>query len=155
MDRKVWSLCVDYSESFCTTRYELFILFDRISCRSADSLIYWQRSSAPMAYYSKTNTTFHIDSRLDLVSLSSLLLLSGDVHLNHGPVCQLNKVCEVIKPCWIVHLMVRFSPLVFPNVITGHMHFSSELLRPCCVMVFPIWLSPVAVIQFCYTPTIC
>jgi hypothetical protein len=73
MDMKVWSLCVDYSESFCTKRHELFMLFDRISCRSADSLNCQQWLSAPIAYY------LRIDLRLELVSVSSLLLLSGEV----------------------------------------------------------------------------
>jgi hypothetical protein len=70
-----------------------------------------------------------------------VLLLSGDVHLNPGPVCQLHEVCKVIQRSWIVHCMVRFSLLVFLNVINGRMYFSCELLWPCCVMVFPVWFS--------------
>jgi hypothetical protein len=119
----------------------LFILFDSISCRSANSLNYRQRLSAPIAYYLKTNATFRIDLRLDLLSVSSLLLLSGEVHLNPGSVSQSNEVCKVTQSSWIVHPMVRFSPLVFPNVITGHMYFSCEQLHHG----FPIWLSSVAV----------
>jgi hypothetical protein len=108
-----FGVCVHYSDSFCTTSYELFILFDRINCRSADSLNRRQRLSAPIAVYSKTNATFCSHLRLDLESVSSLLLLSGDVHSNPGPVCQSNEVCKVIQPSWIVHPSVRFSPLSF------------------------------------------
>lgn len=85
---------MDYSESFCTTSYELF---DHIYCRSADCLNCRQRLYASLAYYSKTNVTLRIDLRPDLVSVCSPLLLSGDVLLNPGPVCQPNKVCTVIQ----------------------------------------------------------
>jgi hypothetical protein len=112
---------VDYHESFCTTRYELFVLFDRINRRSAGSLNRRQTLSAPIAYYPKTNAHFRIDLRLDLVSVSSLLLQSGDVHLHPRPVCLSNEVCQVTQRNGIVQRMVQFSPLDFPNVITGHM----------------------------------
>ena len=127
------------------------LLFDRICCRSADCLNRRQRLSAPIAYYPKTNAIFRIDLRLDLVPVRSLLLLSGDIHLNPGPVCQSNEVCKVIQRSWIVQRMVRFSPLVFPNVITGHMYYSCELPRPCSVMVFPVWFSTVMPVMMNYS----
>ena len=90
-------LLVDYSESFCTTSCELFVLFDHIYRRSADSLNCRQRLYAAIAYSSKTNVTLRIDLRPDLVSVCSPLLLSGDVLLNPGPACQPNKVRTVIQ----------------------------------------------------------
>jgi hypothetical protein len=118
-----------------------YALFDHISCQSADSLNCQQRPSAPIAYYPKTNATFHTNLQLHLVTVSSLLSLSGDVHFNPGPVCQPNEVGNVVPNIFqlsgFAKRMVRFSLLVSLEVMTGHVYFSCELPWPCCMMVFP------------------
>jgi hypothetical protein len=74
-----------YTERCCPASFCMFTTFYRPFSRSADCLNARQRLSAPVAYYANSNAIFRVDLRLNSEALRSVILKSGDVHLNLGP----------------------------------------------------------------------
>jgi hypothetical protein len=95
---------------------------------------------APIIHYSNATATFR-ELRLDLVIVSLLLLLAGDINQNPRRTRQFGDVCcRSLQQFCFATVKVEFSTLVFPGIsaVLGHTYFPCVLL-PCCrvVRIYP------------------